>query len=62
MSLGTYVMCPNCDRIKSVTICESIYIHICKFITKKQKRNDNIYIFFVVFLVPDDKSTKCNEV
>ena len=38
MSLGTYVICPNCDRIKSVTICESIYIHICKFITKKQKK------------------------
>ena len=61
MSLDTYVICTNCDRIKSVTICGSIYIHICKFITKKQK-NDNIYIFFVIFLVPDDKNTKCNEV
>lgn len=45
---------PDCDRTQSVTICGSI-------INLLLKSKDSICICFIIFLVPDDKSTKCNE-
>ena len=48
MSLDTYVICPNCDRIKSVTTYGSIYIHIYKFITKKTTKKWQ-YLYFLCY-------------
>ena len=56
MSLDTYVICLLSQSMDPYI---SIFINL---LLKKQQKNDNIYIFFVIFLVPDDKSTKCNEV